>query len=83
MKKENYKRVDSQKITRKFKKGKIGRKQEALPDVSTIRKQILSIPARIVRTGRQIYYKCASSFVFQDLFRRVFCTIQALEVLML
>lgn len=80
---ENSKRKDSTKITRKFKKKKIGRKQIRLPDISSIRRQVFSIPARIVRTGRQIYCKCASSFVFQDLFRRVLCSIQNLEALIL
>ena len=80
---KDFQREDSTKITRKFKKKKIGRKQVQLPDVLSVRRQIFSIPARIVRTGRQIYCKCASGFVFQDLFRRVLETIQKLEVLVL
>lgn len=73
---KNPKMQDSTKKLRKFKKGKIGRKQVKLPDISTIRKKIFAIPARIVRTGRQIYYKCTSSFVFQDLFNHVLKMIQ-------
>ena len=34
--------------------------------LDTIRKQIIKIPARIVTTWRQIFYKCASSFVYQE-----------------
>jgi len=48
--KEKSKRKDSKKITRKFKKEKVGRKETKLPDISSIRKQIFSVPARIVRT---------------------------------
>ncbi len=79
----NPKRQDSAKITGKFKKAKVGRKRIRLPDISTLRKRIFSVPARIVRTGRKIYCKCASGFVFQDLFGRVLNAIQNLEVLVL
>lgn len=79
----NPKRQDSAKVTRKFKKAKVGRKRIRLPDVSTLRKRIFSVPARIVRTGRKICCKCASGFVFQDLFGRVLNVIQNLEVLIL
>jgi hypothetical protein len=54
-----------------------------LPDISTLRKRIFSIPARIVRTGRRICCKCASGFAFQDLFQRILDAVQRLEVLVL
>lgn len=74
---------DSKKITKKFKKKKIWRKEIALPSITTIRKQIFNIPSKLVKTWRQIYYKSATSFKFQDLFMKVLRKVQKLKPLMI
>jgi len=74
---------ESKKITKKFKKQKVWRKQINLPSISTIRKQLLCISAKIVRTWRQIYYKCASSFIFKKLFMNTLERVQNLDPLII
>jgi len=81
--KENLKIQDSKKNTRKFKKRKLWRKEIILPAISTMRKQLFSIPARIVQSGRTIIYKCASSFKYQDLFKNVLRKVQSLQPLII
>jgi len=79
--KENTKIQKSNKITKKFKLKKIWRKEIIVPHIQTIREKIFKIPAKIVRTGRKIYYKCASWFIFKDLFFNVLEKIQKLNPL--
>jgi hypothetical protein len=74
----NDKFVDSKNKNKKFKKLKVWRKQIKLPSVSTLRKQIFSIPAKIVKTWRKIFYKCASSFPYQEKVMKIFDVIQSL-----
>ena len=77
----NTKIIDSKNQNKKFKKLKIWRKQIELPSVSTLRKQVFSIPAKVVRTWRKIFYKCASSFPYQEKFIQVLNIIQNLPKL--
>jgi len=74
----NKKFIDSKNKNKKFKKLKVWRKQIKLPSVSTLRKQIFSIPAKIVKTWRKIFYKCASSFPYQEKVMKIFDVIQSL-----
>jgi len=79
---KNKKHVDSKNKNKKFKKLKVWRKKVELPSVSTLRKQIFSIPAKVVRSWRRIFYRCASSFPYQEKFMKVLNIIQKLPRLM-
>ena len=75
---KNKKYMDSKNKNKKFKKLKVWRKQVKLPNIGTLRKQIFSIPAKVVRSWRKIFYRCASSFPYQKKFMKVLKTIQGL-----
>ena len=79
---KNKKHVDSKNKNKKFKKLKVWRKEVNLPSISTLRKQIFSIPAKVVRSWRRIFYRCASSFPYQEKFMKVLNIIQKLPRLM-
>jgi len=78
---ENKKYIDSKNENKKFKKLKVWRKCIKLPSITTLRKQIFFIPAKVVRTWRKIFYKCASSFPFADKFIKVLAIILKLPKL--
>lgn len=71
-------RTQTKKEWVKFRKEKVWRKVLKLPSIGTIRKQIIKIPAKIVHTWRQIFYKCSSSFIYQKKFMKVLEIIQSL-----
>jgi len=80
---QNNKTQKSTKITKKFKLNKIWRKEIIVPHIKTIREKIFKIPARIVKNSRKIYFKCASWFIFQDLFFNILDKIQKLNPLII
>ncbi len=73
----------STKITNKFKLNKVWRKEIIVPHIQTIREKVFKIPARIVKTWRKIFYKCASWFRFQDLFFNILEKIHNLKPLII
>jgi len=81
-KNKNKKHTKSLKQNKKFKLKKLWRKEIKVPHIQTLREMIFNIPARIVKTWRKIYYKCASSFVYKDLFLSVIQKIQLLKPLL-
>jgi len=81
IRKKNDKIIDSKNDLKKFKKFQIGRKIFSLPSIFTIRKQIFNIPARIVKTWRKRIYKCASSFIYQEKFLKVFNIVKNISIL--
>lgn len=73
----------STKITNKFKLNKIWRKEIIVPHIQTIREKVFKIPAKIVKTWRKIYFKCASWFIFQDLFFNILKKVHNLKPLII
>lgn len=79
----NIKKQKSKKITNKFKLKKVWRKEIIVPHIQTIREKVFKIPAKIVKTWRKIYFKCASSFIFKDLFLNILDKVQKLNPLII
>jgi len=81
--KESKTFTESKKVTKKFKKKKKWRKEITLPNINTIRKKIFNIPGKMIKTWRYIYFKCATSFKFQNLFMSVLRKVQKLQFLII
>ena len=78
-KNNNFKLYENE--IKKFNKLKQWRKIISFQKVDTIRKKVFNIPAKIVHSWRQIFFKCASSFKFKDLFFNILDTIKTLPKL--
>jgi len=80
---KNSKHKKSSKLTKKFKCKKIWRKEIIVPHIQTIRQKVFNIPAKIIKTWRKIYYKCASCFPFKELFFSILHKIHKLNPLII
>lgn len=48
--------------------------------IDTIRTRIIKVASKLVKSGRSLYFKLASSFVYQEFFWRVFQRVQKLQL---
>ena len=48
--------------------------------IETIRTRIIKVASKLVRSGRSLYFKLASSFVYQTFFWKVLRQIQKLQL---
>jgi hypothetical protein len=48
--------------------------------IETIRTRIIKVASKLVKSGRSLYFKLASSFVYQKFFWEVLCQIQKLQI---
>jgi len=48
--------------------------------IDTIRARIIKVASKLVKSGRSLYFKLASSFVYQEFFWKVIQRIQKLQL---
>ncbi|WP_040203110.1 IS1380 family transposase [Neobacillus jeddahensis] len=48
--------------------------------IETIRTRIIKVASKLVKSGRSLYFKLSSSFVYQEFFWNVLCRIQKLQI---
>lgn len=48
--------------------------------IETIRSRIIKVASKLVKSGRSLYFKMASSFVYQKFFWQVLSNIQNLQI---
>ncbi|WP_420796991.1 transposase [Alkalihalobacterium alkalinitrilicum] len=47
--------------------------------IDTIRTRIIKVASKLVKSGRSLYFKLASSFVYQEFFWKVLQRVQKLK----
>ncbi|MFC5628943.1 transposase, partial [Aliibacillus thermotolerans] len=48
--------------------------------IETIRTRVIKVASKLVKSGRSLYFKLSSSFVYQDFFWKVLQRIQQLKL---
>lgn len=48
--------------------------------IETIRTRLIKVASKLVKSGRSLYFKLSSSFVYQEFFWKVLCRIQKLQL---
>jgi len=55
-------------------------KEQKNMQIETIRTRIIKVASKLVRSGRSLFFKLSSSFVYQDFFWKVLSRIQNLQI---
>lgn len=48
--------------------------------IETIRTRLIKVASKVVKSGRSLYFKLSSSFVYQEFFWKVLSRIQSLQI---